>query len=400
MYFDAPTQAAILRRFRYALTDGGILFLGRAETLSNAEGFVALNLMRRLYGKVARSTGPDRVPPAVATAAADSDVDDTIASKAREAAFEAGTTAQIVVDRTGRLVLANLRARARFALAPIDLGRPIKDLELSYRPVELRSLIEQCYAERRSVSVHESPWRQQPAGDAQWLDVELEPLLDGAGEPLGVSVSFIDATARRQLRVDLEESRQHLEAAYEELQSTNEELETTNEELQSTVEELETTNEELQSTNEELETMNEELHSMNEELQSSNDELQKSSHELNEVNAFLEGVFATLRGGVAVLDQQQRVLVWNAGAEELWGVRSSEAVGTNFFALDIGLPVAQLAGLVRGALAGAAGEPLVVEATNRRGRRIACRVAASALPLRGGSTRGVILVMEEVDAAP
>jgi two-component system CheB/CheR fusion protein len=165
------------------------------------------------------------------------------------------------------------------------------------------------------------------------------------------------------------------------------------------VEELETTNEELQSTNEELETMNEELHSMNAELQSSNDELQKSSQELNEVNAFLEGVFATLRGGVAVLDRQQQVLVWNAGAEELWGVRSSEAVGTSFFALDIGLPVAQLAGLVRGALAGAAGEPLVVEATNRRGRRIACRVAANSLPLRDGSTRGVILVMEEVDAA-
>jgi two-component system CheB/CheR fusion protein len=400
MYFNAPTQAAILGRFHYALNDGGILFLGRAETLlSNADGFVPLNLKRRLFAKVARPAGAERVPQARAEAADQVIVADLVAAKARESAFEAGTTSQVVIDRAGRLVLANLRARDRFGVRPSDLGRPLKDLDLSYRPVELRSLIEQCYAERRSISVRETPWRQQASAEALWLDVELEPLLDSVGDPLGVSVSFIDATARRQLRLELEESRQHLEAAYEELQSTNEELETTNEELQSTVEELETTNEELQSTNEELETMNEELNSMNEELQSSNDELQRSSHELNEMNAFLEGVFATLRGGVAVLDREQKVLVWNAGAEELWGLRSSEVVGTSFFELDIGLPVAQLAGLVRGALAGAAGEPLVVDATNRRGRHISCRVAANTLPLRVGTTRGVILVMEEVDAA-
>jgi two-component system CheB/CheR fusion protein len=399
MYFNAPAQAAILRRFHYALADGGILFLGRAETLlSHADGFVPLNLKRRLFAKVTRSAATERPSQASPDGIGRAAMDNTVAARARESAFESGTTSQVVIDRTGRLVLANLRAREQFALPSGDLGRPLKDLELSYRPVELRSLIEQCYAERRSVGVRETPWRPHPGGETQWLDLELEPLLNDAGDPLGVSVSFIDATSRRQLRVELEESRQSLEAAYEELQSTNEELETTNEELQSTVEELETTNEELQSTNEELETMNEELHSMNEELQSSNEELQRSSNNLNEVNAFLEGVFATLRGGVAVLDRQHMVLVWNAGAEELWGVRSAEVVGTSFFTLDIGLPVTQLAGLVRGALTGATAEPLVVDATNRRGRRIACRVTASSLPLRDGATRGAILVMEEIDA--
>ena len=384
MYFNAPTQAAILRRFHYALVDDGILFLGRAETmLSHSEGFVPLNLKRRLFAKVPRSAPSGRTAKGSDDGVGRGTIEDGAAATARESAFEAATTAQVVIDRSGRLLLANLRARDRFGIPSSDLGRPIKDLELSYRPVELRSLIEQCYAERRSISVRESGWRPQPTGEVQWLDVELEPLLDSVGEPLGVSVSFADVTARRRLRVDLEESRQNLEAAYEELQSTNEELETTNEELQ--------------STNEELETMNEELHSMNTELQSSNDELQKSSHELNEVNAFLEGVFATLRGGVAVLDRQQKVLVWNAGAEELWGVRSSEVVGTGFFTLDIGLPVEKLAAMVRGALAGTAAEPVALDATNRRGRRIRCRVTASALPAKDGTMRGVILVMEEVD---
>ena len=397
MYFDAATQAGILRRFHFALAEGGILFLGRAETLlSNSDGYVALDLKRRLFGKVPRLATHERGNTA-ATAGVGGD--DVSAARASDAAFEAGIAAQIVIDRGGRLLLANQAARSLFGLDSGDVGVAVQDLELSYRPVELRSLIEQCYAERRPVSVREAPWRQRPGMETRWLDVELAPLVSIRGEPVGVSASFLDASARRTLRLDLEESRKHLEAAYEELQSTNEELETTNEELQSTVEELETTNEELQSTNEELETTNEELQSMNAELVSTNDELQRSSTELNEVNAFLESVFATLRGGVVVLDRALNVLVWNAGAEELWGVRAREVVGTGFLSLDIGLPVAALGDLVRGTLAGTQGTAVVLQATNRRGRRIACRVAASALPAGDGDTRGVIIVMEESDAA-
>jgi two-component system CheB/CheR fusion protein len=399
MYFNAPTQAAILGRFHFALSDGGILFLGRAETLlSSQEGFEPLDLKRRLFGKVPRVATGDRSALSAHDSPDGPETDEAQAAHARDAAFEAGTTAQVVIDRGGRLLLANERARVLFSLMPSDVGRPLQDLELSYRPVELRSLVEQCYADRRPVVVREAPWRQRATTEERWLDVELTPLVGGDDEPVGVSISFVEATTRRKLRIELEESRESLEAAYEELQSTNEELETTNEELQSTVEELETTNEELQSTNEELETMNEELQSMNEELQASNEELHRSSEELNEVNAFLEGVFATLRGGVAVIDREQRVLVWNARAEELWGVRSGEVVGTSFLQLDIGLPVTRLAEPIRNSLNGTPSTTMVLDATNRRGRRIACRVTTTALQADDGAARGAIVVMEELEA--
>ena len=58
-----------------------------------------------------------------------------------EAALAAGPTAQIVVDAAGALAVANQAAQALFALTPGDCGRPLQDLEISYRPVELRSLI-------------------------------------------------------------------------------------------------------------------------------------------------------------------------------------------------------------------------------------------------------------------
>jgi two-component system, chemotaxis family, CheB/CheR fusion protein len=206
-------------------------------------------------------------------------------------------------------------------------------------------------------------------------------------------------TSSHRFREELEHANRGLEEAYAELQSTNEELETTNEELQSTVEELETTNEELQSTNEELETMNEEMQSTNEELQTINDELSRRTAELNELNAFLESIWASLGGAVAVLDAEMRILVWNQRSEDLWGVRQDEVPGKHFFNLDIGLPVEEIGPALRAALsdgaADAATESLVLEATNRRGRKILCRVTCSPLLSIDKQVRGVIVVIEQ-----
>ena len=57
--------------------------------------------------------------------------------------------------------------------------------------------------------------------------------------------------------------------------------------------------------------MNEELQSTNEELETINDELRERTGELNQVNEFLEAILTSLGLGVAVLDAQQRVQVWN-----------------------------------------------------------------------------------------
>lgn len=169
------------------------------------------------------------------------------------------------------------------AWTPETLGRPFHELELSYRPVELRSRIEQLYAERQTVTLTKVG-RTRLGGELQYLDVLIVHMEDNGGTLLGVSITFTDVTHYYRLQEELGRANQELETAYEELQSTNEELETTNEELQSTVEELETTNEELQSTNEELETMNEELQSTNEQLKTMNEELRLRTDELNSAN--------------------------------------------------------------------------------------------------------------------
>jgi two-component system CheB/CheR fusion protein len=167
--------------------------------------------------------------------------------------------------------------------------------------------------------------------------------------------------------------------------------------LQSSVEELQTTNEELQSTNEELETMNEELQSTNEEMQTVNDELRQRSTELNEVNSFLASILRSLQGGVVVLNRDLQIQIWNHKTEDLWGLRSEEVIGKHFLNLDIGLPVDLLRTAIRNCLAGEDRQTIIVDAVNRRGKTIHCKVTCSALVGVANNVTGVILLMEEAD---
>ena len=395
MYFDQQTQTRILSRFHFALREGGYLFLGRAETLmGHSRMFSPVDLKRRIFTKVGIPSFEERLLMASRRAGDESIPSPGAPARLLSAALQTAAAAQVVLDRNNQLVFANDRALALFRLTQSDLGRALQDLELSYRPLELRSMLEQAYAERRAVTKADVEWRVE--GESRWYEVCVTPLDMLGGDIGGASIAFIDATLPKRLQMQLLQSNMELEAAYEELQSTNEELETTNEELQSTVEELETTNEELQATNEELETMNEELQATNEELHTMNDEQRRRGDELNEVNGFLETIFSSLRAGVVVVDRDLTVLVWNRGAEDLWGLRPLEVEGKPLLNLDIGLPVEELKDPLRAAVEGESEVfETVLQATNRRGRRVVCKVVGNALisPSDGNSPRGAILIM-------
>ena len=398
MYFNAETQGRILARFNFAMNNTSFIFLGKAEMLlTRANLFTPMNLRHRIFTKVRKPTLRDRL--LVVAQAGHLDVSNPLMGHIllREAAFDAAPVAQVVLDLQANVLLINQEMRTTFGFVPQDLGRPFHSLNLAYRPMELRSRIEQVYAGHQAQQLTNIE-RALPEGQVQYLDIHLVPLLDMDGSPLGMSITFHDMTHHGQLQAELEKSRQELETAYEELQSANEELETTNEELQSTVEELETTNEELQSTNEELETMNEELQSGNEELRTINDELHERTGELNRAKAFLESILAGLHVAAVVIDPGFHILMWNAEATELLGLRAEEVQGQSIMSLDIGLPVEQLRSPTLAVLNGRAEfQEIVLEVINRRGRNIRCRVTCTPLIGAEKTTQGVILLMEARD---
>ena len=395
MYFNAEVQQRILDRFHLGIQDGGFMFLGKTEMLlTRANLFDPVDLKNRIFVKVSRH-GFRNGAVAFPQLRGNGSKEVIVMDRLREMAFQTDPAAQIVVDQNRVVIQLNERAGTLFGLTPDDVGKPFQDLEISFRPVELRSMIEQAWHERRAVNVKDVEWAMM-GGERLFLDVQVMPLVDPTLEIVGAKITFRDTTRARRLEDELKRAHQELETTNEELQSTNEELETTNEELQSTVEELETTNEELQSTNEELETMNEELQSTNEELQTANEQLRQSGDELNRANAFFENILNNFRERLVVVDSDLRVQAWNHRAEDLWGLRSQEVIGKHLMNLDIGLPTERLRHPVRLCLSGESTvERLQMSATNRRGRSVVLDVTCAPFALGSDSSSGPIITMEE-----
>ena len=396
MYFKAEAQARILERLHFALSDRGFLFLGKAETLlSYGHLFAALDIKRRLFTKLAAGSRRPRAMALIRHGDGQPFDRHPGSSRIREFAFDQSPYPQLVIDASGHLTLVNEPARLLFGLTPADLGRPLQDLQISYRPTDLRSCVDRACAERRPVGLDGVEW--PGGGGVKFYDIRVVPLIDAGSTLVGVVIAFTDVSDSLRIKDDLEQSTHALEATQEELQSVNEELETTNEEIQSANEELETTNEELQSANEELETTNEELQSANEELETVNDELRQRSDELNESNFFLESVLSSLNSGIVVVDADLIVRAWNARTDDMWGLRGEEVRGKYLLDLDIGLPVGDLRPSLQACLDDwSAGERVTLDATNRRGRATRCRVTCS--PMRDASgVRGVVLIMEAAE---
>src|SRR5262249_16837950 len=119
MYFNTEAQSRILARFHFALADGGVLFLGKAEMLlTHTQLFAPVDLRRRVFRKVPKDRWRERM--AIMTQASGENVfeDQSHAVNLSPATLDASPHAQFVVDTNGLLALFNDRGRALFNLAP------------------------------------------------------------------------------------------------------------------------------------------------------------------------------------------------------------------------------------------------------------------------------------------
>jgi two-component system CheB/CheR fusion protein len=213
------------------------------------------------------------------------------------------------------------------------------------------------------------------------------------GVPSDASLTSADAPVRHGLLGERRRTVGEPAPSAGGLRAAPADLETLNAALQVTNEELETSNAEFESTNEELGSMNEELHSTNEELETLNTELHRRTTEWSTTNSILQSMLVGLRVGVAVVDRDLTILLWNHGAEELWGLTADEARGRSLLSVGLGLSAQQLP--IAGFLAGAANrEEMTVDASGC-GRAFRCRITCTPFLGPGGGRAGAVLVMEE-----
>src|SRR5215472_15500414 len=162
MYFTRDSQAKVLSRFHFALRNGGFLFMGRAELLlTHGELFTPVELKHRIFSKTVSKDPREMIP---LTERAEEGAQMPNDERLKVLSLETDPVARLVVRADGILNFANGRSRTLFRLTNQDLGKRLQDLEVSYRPVELRSLIQEATAQHRPVSRKDIPWPSE-SGD-------------------------------------------------------------------------------------------------------------------------------------------------------------------------------------------------------------------------------------------
>jgi two-component system, chemotaxis family, CheB/CheR fusion protein len=122
----------------------------------------------------------------------------------------------------------------------------------------------------------------------------------------------------------IRELKDELESSKQTLQTVIETQEATNEELRSAMEEVQSSNEELQSTNEELETAKEELQSSNEELTTLNDELKNRNQALGVLSDNQINLTRNVDPAVVMVDGNLKIRLFTPSAQKILNLVPSD----------------------------------------------------------------------------
>jgi PAS domain S-box-containing protein len=311
IYLNPPAQKRVLEVLHYSLGAGGLLFLGKSESVEQSNPlFAPMDKRARLYRRVdghSHYTFPMTQGLPRSQGERDRDVRsktisaDMISVRTLEELAERYAPPSLVINAEDLIIhfQGDLNPFLRFPKGRAEMY--LFDMLAADMRAELRALIYRC--RRQAVTTQGSALPRKIGDKAHLVTPTVSPL--EAGQSALLLVSFLatpeeegkavprmegherDDLIIKELEQELANSRTHLNIVVEELETSNEELQSLNEELQSTNEELQSTNEELQTTNEELQSTNEELLTVNEELQVKTAELEALAGDLTNVKESL-----------------------------------------------------------------------------------------------------------------
>ena len=403
IYLQPAAQQRVLSLFHFALSQGGMLFLGPSESLGPlADGFEIIDKHWQLDRKGGEVRTPvdtrrDRgsiaarpfVPPVVTPAR--HSLGQLLA--VYDSLLEETMPPSLLLNDRGELVHA-MGGAARF-LRVRDGRQSLDVLELV--DADLRMILagglKRALAERSPVVFNSV--RMRP--DDQVYRVTMRAIAGRTPGPRHVVVSFESQSpdekpaAAPAIEIDLDQvSKQQLVALEAELGTTKENLQAAIEQLEASNEELQASNEELQSSNEELQSTNEELQSVNEELYTVNAEYQRKIAELTELTNDMDNLLASTEIGTIFLDGQLRIRKFTPQITDTFGLLPHD-VGRSIETFAHQMHHPGLVGDLKEVLA--SGQPIERDLTDLNGKSYFLRL----LPYRvKGVVDGVVLTLIDV----
>ena len=388
IYFTSELQRRALQRFAFSLRPGGLLALGKAESVNPLPTFFALEhprlkIFRRndasapivtdyshdigpspaLGAALARRLSVRRLSPSMVI----SPIGPTLAEQAITL-LDRLSVGVVVVDRSYDIRAINVAARRLLDIRGAGLGDDLIHQVTPALGASLRNVIDSALRGDSTETV-----LQVPPDVAHELGRDLSiacssvPVEVTGGAIILAQVEIADVSMFAQRQRELETERGQLESDRTRLQNRageagvavrelrnandemaaelgrlraeNEQLQLAHEEVQAAAEEIETLNEEQQAANEELETVNEELQATVEELNTANGELESRTVQLESLAAELEArrseseqwyraiVEAATDYAIFTTDSEGRIDSWPAGAQTVFGWESDEIIG-------------------------------------------------------------------------
>jgi len=374
IYLGTDLQKRLISLFHYALSPGGMLFLGTSETVSEyGDLFGPIDRKAKLYRRKESFQGaqraalsrfaptlsdkdlglppvPGRLTPSAKLSLRELTEQSFLQQLAPVGAlvnaqgdllYLQGRTGLYLEPTPGEAGISNILKMAREGLRR-DLTTALHKAAGLQNTVRVAGVNVKTNGHFTLVNLSVCPVLSGPAGALDtplylvMLEATPEPVLPAAAPPTPPPSASAAAQATGDAKGDastlIAELNEELRAKEEYLHAANEELETSNEELKSSNEEMQSVNEELQSTNEELETSKEELQSINEELNTVNTELQSKVTDLSRVNNDMNNLLAGTGIGTIFVDHALRILRFTPTVMKL----------INLIASDVGRPVGHI----------------------------------------------------------
>jgi two-component system CheB/CheR fusion protein len=374
IYFTPTLQRRVLATFHFALSPGGYLVLGEAETVGQSGDLFAPTapgskiFLRRAVRAVipdftqeymAGRTAADirsRVPHPTSSA-------DTIKNDVARALSAYWKLSGVVVDENMEILQflgttsaylnhpsGEIPSFGLIKMAPesirVDLRLVLHEAATTERALQRRELtLTSRDRESSKINIEVIPFKNSVTGQRLFLvlfgaDGETKGNLAVGTTPLGSTLTG-DSTAQTValLTRELEETKAYLNSLIEGEQAANEELKSTSEELLSS-------NEELQSTNQELQTAREETQAINEELRTVNEELDRRLYDLSQLNSDLINTMSSAQVALIMLSDHLLCRRITPAAERILGVDGT-AVGQPLSAVLSGFGEGNLTQIAR-----------------------------------------------------
>jgi chemotaxis methyl-accepting protein methylase len=328
IYLSPELQKGLLPIFHYSLNPGGVLLLGKSETVGEfTDLFAMLDERTRLYRRIDSPlrTKPVRFSSAFVPAlqapepATGSKPGFNLQSLADQLLLQKYSPAAVLVNKQGDILYISGRTGKYLEPAAGKVNWNIFAMAREGLRYELDSGFQKALRQIDAVTLQNVEVRTN--GGTQAVDITVQAIAEPSALRGSVMIVFTDVATPPEAR----ESSQASRSSSTMLAQMERELEQARQEARSVRGEMQTFQEEARCANEEMQSMNEELQSTNEELQMLNHELSAKVSDLSRLNNDMKNLLDGTELTTLFLDNALNVRLFTTGSNRIFKLMPGDA---------------------------------------------------------------------------